>query len=42
MNYYFRYLLPLFAKHEVRSLVVGGYSAMYYPQPVFSNTSVPG
>lgn len=33
MNSDFRDLLRLFAKHEVRYLVVGGYAAMHYSQP---------
>lgn len=33
MNSDFNDLLRLFAKHEVRYLVVGGYAAMHYSQP---------
>lgn len=36
MNSDFRDLLKLFAKHEVRYLVVGGYAAMHYSQPRFT------
>lgn len=36
MNSDFRDLLQLFAKHEVRCLVVGGYAVMYYSQPRFT------
>ena len=33
MNSDFNDLLRLFAKHEVRYLIVGGYAAMHYSQP---------
>jgi len=36
MNSDFKDLLRLFAKHEVRYLVVGGYAAMHYSQPRFT------
>lgn len=36
MNSDFQDLLRLFAKHEVRYLVVGGYAAMHYSQPRFT------
>lgn len=36
MNSDFKDLLLLFAKHEVRYLVVGGYAAMHYSQPRFT------
>ena len=36
MNSDFRDLLRLFAVHEVRYLVVGGYAAMHYSQPRFT------
>lgn len=36
MNSDFQDLLRLFAKHEVRYLVVGGYAAMLYSQPRFT------
>lgn len=36
MNSDFKDLLQLFAKHEVRYLVVGGYAAMHYSQPRFT------
>ncbi len=36
MNSDFQDLLQLFAKHEVRYLVVGGYAAMHYSQPRFT------
>ncbi len=36
MNSDFKDLLHLFAKHEVRYLVVGGYAAMHYSQPRFT------
>lgn len=36
MNSDFQELLQLFAKHEVRYLVVGGYAAMHYSQPRFT------
>lgn len=36
MNSDFRDLLRLFADHEVRYLIVGGYAAMYYSQPRFT------
>ncbi len=36
MNSDFKDLLHLFAKHEVRYLVVGGYAAMRYSQPRFT------
>jgi len=36
MNSDFRELLRLFAKHEVRYLIVGGYAAMHYSQPRFT------
>jgi len=36
MNSDFRDLLRVFAKHEVRYLVVGGYAAMRYSQPRFT------
>ena len=36
MNSDFKELLRLFAKHEVRYLVVGGYAAMHYSQPRFT------
>ena len=36
MNSDFHDLLRLFAKHEVRCLVVGGYAAMHYSQPRFT------
>lgn len=44
MNSDFRDLLRLFAKHEVRYLVVGGYAAMHYSQPRVTNirTSISG
>ena len=36
MNSDFRDLLRVFAKHEVRYLIVGGYAAMFYSQPRFT------
>jgi len=36
MNSDFKDLLRLFAVHEVRYLVVGGYAAMHYSQPRFT------
>ena len=36
MNSDFKDLLRLFATHEVRYLVVGGYAAMHYSQPRFT------
>ena len=36
MNSDFRDLLRVFAEHEVRYLVVGGYAAMLYSQPRFT------
>ncbi len=36
MNSDFRDLLSLFAKHEVRCLVAGGYAVMHYSQPRFT------
>jgi hypothetical protein len=36
MNSDFRDLLRLFAEHEVRYLIVGGYAAMRYSQPRFT------
>jgi hypothetical protein len=36
MNSDFQDLLRLFAKYEVRCLVVGGYAAMHYSQPRFT------
>ncbi len=36
MNSDFTDLLRLFAKHKVRSLIVGGYAAMHYSQPRFT------
>lgn len=36
MNSDFKDLLRLFARHEVRYLVVGGYAAMHYSQPRFT------
>ena len=36
MNSDFQDLLRLFAKHEVRYLIVGGYAAMRYSQPRFT------
>lgn len=36
MNSDYRDLLRLFAKHEVRYLIVGGYAAMLYSQPRFT------
>jgi len=36
MNSDFRDLLRLFAGHEVRYLIVGGYAAMHYSQPRFT------
>ena len=36
MNSDFKDLLRLFAKTEVRYLVVGGYAAMHYSQPRFT------
>lgn len=36
MNSDFKDLLRLFARHEVRYLVVGGYAAMQYSQPRFT------
>jgi hypothetical protein len=36
MNTDFRDLLRLFAEHEVRYLIVGGYAAMRYSQPRFT------
>ncbi len=36
MNSDFKDLLRLFAKYEVRYLVVGGYAAMHYSQPRFT------
>ncbi|MEO5915053.1 MAG: hypothetical protein ABIS50_12535 [Luteolibacter sp.] len=36
MNSDFRDLLRLFAAHEVRYLIVGGYAAMHYSQPRFT------
>ena len=36
MNSDFKDMLRLFAKHEVRYLVVGGYAAMHYSQPRFT------
>jgi hypothetical protein len=36
MNSDFQDLLRLFARHEVRYLVVGGYAAMHYSQPRFT------
>lgn len=36
MNSDFKDLLRLFAAHEVRYLIVGGYAAMHYSQPRFT------
>lgn len=36
MNSDFSDLLRLFARHEVRYLVIGGYAVMYYAQPRFT------
>ena len=36
MNSDFREILLLFAKHEVKYLIVGGYAAMHYSQPRFT------
>ena len=36
MNSDFKDLLRLFAEHEVRYLIVGGYAAMQYSQPRFT------
>lgn len=36
MNSDFKDLLRLFATHEVRYLIVGGYAAMHYSQPRFT------
>ncbi|MFO1483813.1 MAG: hypothetical protein U1F71_10685 [Verrucomicrobiaceae bacterium] len=36
MNSDFKDLLRLFAEHEVRYLIVGGYAAMHYSQPRFT------
>lgn len=36
MNSDFKDLLRIFAKHEVRYLVVGGYAAMHYSQPRYT------